>query len=604
MACLKRSWRLKAVAALGVGSIVSSVLADAGVTLRSEMNDPSRARGELYTFWDVHNRLPPYTSVNVPALGKKGAKINCVRMLGGWGSEDVSVDAYKWDGEKYVYDWEALKQRIDVVLDSGVEMYQIVLDNPPWAFQHGLTFVEENDGIHYLAKDRNATYGNSVPPNDPEAWGTFIEEMMKEMARSYGRDIVENWRFRVGTEIDTRPGHWSGTMEQFFEHYRITSNAVWSVLPEAKVGVQFREATHFKDYVDYTGNVEGPYGVAFIEWAAENKVRYDFMGVSFYPIYTNPMEVDMEYAYTVEFAPMMDHPLRRKGTPFEIHEYSAMAQIKNGNFVWLSNSYDAAYFANLAKMVYEKGIAKVHQWRKSSYDLHTPEVLTKAALDTMVGKIRFANTVEGEPEVEGNIIEGIFARSEDARELDALIFNYNVDPEYREAEVVSLELETALPTGSQYRYRVATYGKEQCAFQRFAEDYPKARIEESAGGWVLDGISPNGQPLKSLNAEGNAVLESVDHRYLQYNELQWSDWKEGTTTARSADAGGSAVFIGTQLPSFAIQKFEIRFLDTLADAKQLVYYNDEHLKWVKEKTRPKSLPSPKSRSPNTHDSSK
>lgn len=539
-----------------VAALLPLCLSSAQITLRADFTDADRGMGELYAFWDVHNRLPPYKAVNVPALGREGAKINCVRLLGGWRSEDSSVDPYKWDGEKYIYDWAPLKERIDVVLNSGMELYQFVLDNPPWAFQRGLTFVEQNDGINYLAADRNATYGNPVPPNDPQAWGEFIEAMLAELVDTYGRDVVEKWRFRVGSEIDTRPGHWVGTMQQFFDHYAVTSDAVWSILPDAKVGVQFREATHFKDYVDYTGKVEGPFGVKFIEWAAANEVRYDFIGVSFYPIYTNPMEVDMDYAYTVEFAPMMDHPLRRKDTPFEIHEYSAMAQIKNGNFVWLSNSYDAAYFATLAKMVYEKGIAKVHQWRKSSYDLHTPEVLTKAALDTMVGKIRFRNDRFGEAVVKGNAVDGIFAQTEDGRAIDALVFNYNTNPEYREAEPVSLELKTSLPVGSGFRYRVATYGKDQCSFQRFSADYPKAAIEESEGGWVLDGISPNGQPLKSLNEEGNAVLESVVGQYLRYNELQWSDWRLGVVAA--ADGSDGVIKLATELPSFAFQKLELR----------------------------------------------
>lgn len=545
--------KLQAFGGMLVALLTALCSVDGQVTLSTDFTDPDQEREALYTFWDVHNRVPPHKSINVPALGKEGAKINTVRMLGGWGSQDTSVDAYKWDGEKYVYDWVPLKERIDAVLGSGMIFHQFVLDNPPWAFQHGLTFVEENDGVHYLAKDRNATYGNPLPPNDPDAWKQFIEAMLVELVDTYGRDVVEKWRFRVGSEIDTRPGHWAGTMQQFFDHYEDTSNVVWSVLPSAKVGVQFREASHLSDYVDYTGNAEGPYGVPFIEWAKANDIHYDFIGVSFYPIYTNPEEVDMEHVYKVEFAPIKDHPDRLPDSLFEIHEYSAMAQIKKGNFVWLSNSYDAAYFANLAKMVFENGIAKVHQWRKSSYDLlHTPEVLTKATLDSMVGKIRFENEKSGQPLVEGNIVDGIFTQSTNGREIDVLIFNYNADPEYMDAEPVTVSVKSVLAEGADYQYRVATYGKEQCSFQQFAADYPKAMLQESDGGWVLDGISANGQPMKSLNKKGNAFFESVAEEYVKFNELQWSEW----STATVGEDG--IVELSTDLPSFSFQKFEVR----------------------------------------------
>ena len=553
--CRRGAWSLGVLLSL----LVSLLELRGDVVLEADFTKEESALGVVYDFWDVHNRLPPFESINVPSLGKKGAKINCVRLLGGWRSMDTSVDAYKWDGEAYVYDWEVLKRRIDVVLASGMELYQFVLDNPPWAFQRGLTFVDEPDGIHYLKKDMNATYGNPVPPNDPEAWARFIEEMMRELVRSYGRETVAGWRFRVGSEIDTRPGHWVGTMEQFFEHYRITSNAVWSVVPEAKVGVQFREATMENNYIDYTGKNEGSYGAPFIEWAKANGIHYDFIGVSFYPIYTREDEVDLEQAYALDFAVMNDHPDRLAGSSFEIHEYAAMAQIQKGNFVWLSNSYEAAFFVNLACLVYDKNIAKVHQWRKSSFEdkIYSPEVLAKAALDTMVGKQRFAVSRLGEPEVKGNMIDGIFARGE-GEALDALIFNYNANPQYRDDESLLIRMKTQLPVGASFRYRIATYSAEECAFQRFAADYPKALAQESDGGWVRDGISSNGQPAKSLNEEGYRFFESVADDYTQYNELQWGEWRSGVTFAAPGEGPGSEIILGVGLPSFSFRKIEVR----------------------------------------------
>lgn len=106
--------------------------------------------------------------------------------------------------------------------------------------------------------------------------------------------------------------------------------------------------------------------------------------------------------------------------------------------------------------------------------------------------------------------------------------------------------------GEALRYRGTTYGKEPCAFKRFAADYPKAMLHESDGGWVLNGISVNGQPLKSLNKKGNAFFESVAKKYVKYNELQCSKWMTGEVDE------GCMIELDTNIPSFSFWKFEVR----------------------------------------------
>ncbi|MDQ8183135.1 hypothetical protein QEH57_20880 [Pelagicoccus sp. SDUM812005] len=543
-------------------------MASAEVSLHSDFTVPENESGIIYDFWNTHNRLPPYENINEPAFGMEVSSVNCVRMLGGWmkkGERMLDYDCYKWDGEKYVYDWEPLLRRIDVVLNSGIRLKQIVLDNPPWAFQRGITFVEEPDGIHYLEADKNSTYGNAVPPNDPTAWPAFIKAAIAKLVETYGEEQVAGWRFRVGSEIDTRPGHWIGTRQQFFDHYRNTVDAVRSVLPRAKVGTQFREASFTGEkYTDYTGQVEGSYARAFIEWAKENDVPYDFIGTSYYPFYDKEDSVDMDIVYREQIEPIQRHPDWRPGALFEIHEFSGLSQFRNGEFVWLSNSYNAALFANISRMVLENDIRQVHLWGNKWDGLVEPNVLTQKALISMQEKARYGNTGSGEPRVEGNMINGIFAADLDEHAYDALIFNYNkLSMDYREDESVEAVFTVSLPPNSKYKYRIATYGKEQCAFQRFAADFPQATKHQADGGWIKDSYDTNGSPYIMFVKEGVDTFKANAHRYTEYNELQWSDWQMAATQELApATQQKSRVRIRTQLPSFSFQKIEVRPIRT------------------------------------------
>ena len=207
------------------------------------------------------------------------------------------------------------------------KIYQIVLDNPPWAFQRGYQFVETANGKDYLAKDRLGVYGNGLPPNDPNAWNQYIQAFIKHLVKTYGKEQVLSWRFRVGSEIDTRPQHWSGTRQQFFDHYKNTVEAVHKVLPTAKVGAHFREASFSSQYVDYTGNKENSYAVPFVQWAKHNNVHYDFIAVSFYPHITKSHELDLAHVYRHDIAPIQKHPDFHPNASVEIHEFMFISKM-------------------------------------------------------------------------------------------------------------------------------------------------------------------------------------------------------------------------------------------------------------------------------------
>ena len=79
-------------------------------------------------------------------------------------------------------------------------------------------------------------YGNTEPPNDFRVWSSYVRQLVQALVEEFGRDEVSRWRFRVGTEPDLNPGHWTGTKEQYLAHYDHTVAAVASVLPSATIG--------------------------------------------------------------------------------------------------------------------------------------------------------------------------------------------------------------------------------------------------------------------------------------------------------------------------------------------------------------------------------
>lgn len=60
---------------------------------------------------------------------------------------DLEFDRCRYDEAPgaYTYRWDFLKKRIDAILTQSVDIYQIVLDQPPRAFQQGYTFISKGE---------------------------------------------------------------------------------------------------------------------------------------------------------------------------------------------------------------------------------------------------------------------------------------------------------------------------------------------------------------------------------------------------------------------------------------------------------------------------
>lgn len=368
-------------------------------------------------------------------VGKKPL-ITVVRPLGGKskdGKKLIDEDTYRWDGKKYVYNWAPLKKQIDLV-NKKARLHQLLIDNPPWAFQRGIDFQGGKEV---------ETYGNAWPPNDPDAWARYIQAMLQELVKTYGRDKVQQWRFCIGREIGTA-GHWRGSRLEFFEHYKNTEKAIRSVLRKATVGTHFLWASS-----------KNSFGPDFVKWCKRNDTRYDFIGVSYYPFYNKLNRVDLDQVYKMDFAPIKDISAWNSKATLEIHEFSLIKSMsKRGNsFDNAPQDHQESFTVMLAKMMYDHNLVDIFRWGTGENKLAEQLFLE------MEGNIYFKNTETGSPTSTGNMIDAIFALDESRRQYSIMAYNYNANPAANKRESVKLMITVPDPPNAQFKYRSAVYEK-------------------------------------------------------------------------------------------------------------------------------------------------
>lgn len=412
--------------------IILNLDAFSQITLESDFSTTSN-RGESMQFhWDVFNRISPGGEISIG--GNQKVRICVVRPLGGKaanGRKLIEEDTYKWDGQKYYYDWKPLKDQINSII-ANEQLFTFLIDNLPWAFQRG---------IDRQGRPEIETYGNAWGPNDPEAWATYIKAMLNEMIKTYGRQQVAQWRYCIGREVGT-PGHWQEGQAAFFEHYRNTEKAVRAVIPEAKVGTHFLWASS-----NYS------YGPDFVKWSKANKSPYDFIGVSFYPFYDKIGRVDLDEVYRKDFAPIKDQPDWNPAATLELHEYALISSlnVQGNGFTRPTAQYTESFNVMLTKMMYENGMQDVYQWGSTT----TSPALQ--AFREMTGHTYYKNSKRGAPQSQGNMINAIFSRDEGKKKFNIVAYSYNADPGAKISETVNIVARVPSLPNTDISYRIAEY---------------------------------------------------------------------------------------------------------------------------------------------------
>ncbi len=540
--------------------MLSSFFTNAQVTLSTDFTNSAYKKAPIHDIWDVINRISPRNGADI----SKGMQVNTIRMVGGINKKvngtnlpDLNYDPVTYDeaSNSYIYNWKPLNSRIDAIRNEGVHIYQMVIDQVPWAFQHGYIFIPtgQRDSIHFREDEKTTNYGNSLPPYDKVAYAEFIKAMMTELVATYGKKEVLSWRFRVGSEIET-PDHWKGTEQDFIEHYANTVKAVLSVLPEATIGLHTREPGFlYKNgsVLNYKGQTIHSFAKGLIDYCYDNNIRYDFWGVSEYILINGVKQRDVAKKYETLFAPLINNPKWNKRAVCDIMEYAViigMGAPDGGSYLSSATSHTEVANLVLSNMFYkneDKGLEKVFRWGQRSGDTEVPSIET---LKTMTGNIRYQTNITGNAVNKNNDLDAIFSQSVKGNKFDVLVYNFNSNSlDYVKDEPLTISFTTDLPVGTKLKYRSIKYGKSENKFQEFLENEPKS-------GWVLPDFDRKGSPSRILNEAGKAAWKN----YKNSNPENFTSWDKLTTTPRTDGGKGSLVSISTKLPSFSFQKFEFQ----------------------------------------------
>lgn len=305
--------------------------------------------------------------------------VTLVRFLGGWSKKsDPDADrndlAYRDTDGTIKYRWELIPERMGMLMEMGYTQPTLVLDNTPWCFP-AEPFEPTGKG-----------YGQCAPPADLAEWGKFIEDLCHELVRLYGFDVVNKWRFRLGTEA-AQQNRFAGTEEEYENFYFASAAAVQKVLPEAEFG----------PYNRASGG--DPFALAKLAAKCKEKnLPFDFLPFSSYNIAKRDdgTVVQMEPSVTAaaRIRPLWEQVTAALGVPVsrEIHEYGWFLTDENGD----PNSEVGARGA-AGNFIYQMelryyGLDRMYHWilRDDTYENQEPLLNSQAWLyaiyDHLVGK--------------------------------------------------------------------------------------------------------------------------------------------------------------------------------------------------------------------------
>ena len=545
---------------------------NAQVQVSTDFTDESKKNEPLHNIWSIANRICPKYGSNV----RPGLKMNTIRMIGGIKKvvngenvKDLDFDTCLYDSinNEYVYRFEPLIERLDRIINSQTGIYQIVLDQPPWAFQHGYTFIPEGtrDNVNFREDEQISIYGNSLPPADKVAYHDYIKALITKLVDTYGEETVLSWRFRVGSEIET-PDHWYGTKQDFIEHFENTEKAVRAVLPNAVVGLHTRAPDFlYKNgtILNYKGEPFASFAEDLIEYCEDNNVRYDFWGVSDYVVLGNSILRNMKGKYDKLFADLVNHPKWNANAIIDLMEYKTVTTMNGADgkgTIGAATSHAEVvelYFSNIYYKNKDQGLDLIYRWGNR---IGSQDPIGISILNSMNTKTQYNTTVSGTPNTPTNDIDAIFAKKEGSTEYDVLLYNYNNNSiNYQNSEQVNISFISELPEGTALYYRSVAYSKDNNKLQNFL-------IENS--GFVKSGFDEKGSPDRTLTEEGLAAYQAYENP----SPHSYSDWNSIITTARIDGEPGSIISLSTEIPSFAFEKFEIRTNGSIATELNIPQY--------------------------------
>lgn len=434
--------------------------------------------GECYPFWTVANCNKPQVFLS-PGHAQRTrqsqpfvSEMNAVYLLGGrYRGTNNWFQGVGPSGEMRA-DFTGMIAQLKAMRDGGY-VPRPVLDNVPYNMSDP---PQEN------------TYGNTAPAKDVRIWGKYVEGAVRAMVDAFGSETVGGWWFRVGTEPDLSPGHWSGTREQYFEHYDHTVAALERTVPKARIG---------------PGNILNPAGGEFgnpsrKQWgldiidhaaAGTNHVtgargaRMDWFSFSWYGRVGQPTSVFDEAVGAIRRRAAR-YP-QFSSLPLVVGEFAVLHD-ENGRRLWGGDTteWGASFYAAIADRVYRHGISNVYEWSQTTSGVPHPRTGVIAMLHEMAGASRLPVRVERRSEADC----GAIACRKDG-DIIALLYNHRALRRPKVNERVHLVVEDPrMKEGDSWRVTESLIDADHASWARaFEADCEAAGIKRVPTGGRFEG---------------------------------------------------------------------------------------------------------------------
>lgn len=181
-----------------------------------------------------------------------------------------------------VYNWQYVDDLYDRMLDRGIRPF-VEMTFFPKDISH------DNGGLCWW----NA---HATPPQDFTRWKEVIEHFVRHCIARYGAPEVRNWYFEIWNEPNLE-GFWRGTQQQFFDMYKVISQAIKAIDPQLRIGGPSTSSFHPDEEVyqrlkakkditaaDFIGvESKAPWMVEFLSYCEAQNLPLDFVSSHPYP---------------------------------------------------------------------------------------------------------------------------------------------------------------------------------------------------------------------------------------------------------------------------------------------------------------------------------
>ena len=430
--------------------------------------EADRPIGEAYRFWTVGNHNQPHRFAE-PDYAKSVTygrpfeeQANLVYLMGGrYRDKNIWFWGFGPEG-KMQTDFTGMIEQLRAVQQAGLRPWP-VLDNVPYMMSSPPT---EN------------TYGNTAPPGEESEWQEYVEAGIRAMVEAFGREKVASWWFRVNTEPDLNPSHWSGTKQEWFDHYDHTVAGITKVLPEAII---------------CPGNILNPadaktntrescfWGLDIIDHAAvgtnavtgKQGTKMDWFSYSWYGRVGEPL-TEFDEAVTLIRRRLARYP-QFAGMPLIIGEFAVLHD-ESGRRLWGGDTTEwaASFYAALADRAYFHNILQIYEWSQTTSGIRHPRAQVVQMLEWMSGGDRLAVDVNASSAANCGAIA---CRKGD--DVYALVYNHRALRRPVIGEGVKLVLRDArMKQGQSWRLSEWRIDAEHAAWAReFAADCEAAGVK-------------------------------------------------------------------------------------------------------------------------------